>query len=323
MAASSILIFLLAGCAGAAPESGQLVPTGSIDAGQGVGKIIGLVLTSEQLPIEGVTIRILPKSNPQGNVVTVSTDEGGKFEVIGLEPGVYTVYATMEAFKDLLPLNVDVVGGAASNIVVTMQEARVLKPFHESFSRVVTFPANACIIAPVDTPDDCTGAFDPSNLTTPFPNDEELNGPLQDLIVEATWSPTAPMCAEGFQHHVFSPEQQDLDLTYVGGNEAFWNDTNPYHWDNVPDATTNPTYLRIQREGDPLAMFSQERNALNGGKPIAVVGEWKIQTWPLEQEGAAGTPVDFSCHVNQSAEVWVTAFYVAPAPAEWTVFDGN
>jgi hypothetical protein len=316
LVAIGFLVLAFAGCSGA-PSAAKQTPGASIDAGQGKGRIVGLVLTIEQLPIPEAAIRIFPKTDAAAPAVTLVTDAGGKFDAQGLPEGAYILYATKPGFKDLLPLNIDVAAGATSNVVVTMQEAKTLVAFHESFSRTISFPVWACVIAPV--PVDCTGAFNPGNLSTPVKNDEEQTGPLASLIVEGTWTRNVPVCANGLQHHVFSPEQKDLDPTYVANNKKYWAVTNPFHWTNVPDATKNPTRLMIQREGSPLAMLSPERSTLNGGKPIQIGGEWKVQSWPYSAKGGVGTPVDVDCWLNQTATLWVSAFFVAPAPNDWSV----
>lgn len=293
-----VLAVLLAGCASQSGTTSTFVPAATVDAGRGPGRISGTVLDIEQNPIETVTVRILSKSNPQMPVVTLTTNVSGGFDAQGLDEGPYTIYATKEGYKDLLPLAVGVSAGATSTVIITMQEARELKAYHTSFSRTASFPVYACIVAQ-GTPT-CEYAYDPGNLTIIFPNQEEDTGPLEDLIVEASWAPTVGSCANGVQTHVFSPDQEGLDLTAVGSNGKHWSESNPYHWDNVP-----------------------ERTALNGGRGINLTGEWKIQTWPYSAVGALGTPVDVDCMAAQTITIWISAFFVAPAPPDWSAFDAG
>lgn len=315
--ASIVVAALLAGCTGGTKTASHALAA-TVDVGQGQGHIVGLVLDTEQRPLADATVRILSKSDAGAPVVTLRTNATGGFEAQGLAEGAYVIYATMAGYKDLLPLSVQVVSGAATNVVLLLQEQKVLTPYHVSVSHTVKFDAHACVVASGAPP--CYTVWDPGNVTTIFKNSEEDTGLLEDLIVEAVWTPNVAVCANGIRTDVFSPDQKGLDLTEADLNAKYWNSSNPYWWSNVPAQTRSPTRVDAAREAGAHAMLAPERTKLDHGRPINVTGEWKIQTWPYSGKGGLGTPVDVDCMAEQEATVWTTAFFVRPAPADWSVF---
>lgn len=311
-----VFCFLLAGCAGVKEAA---APASTVDQARGAGAVEGQVTDDEFFPIEGALVHIFSKETAEAPPIILTTNSTGRFAARGLSPGLYNVFATKEGFEDPAPKSVSVVEGVT--VTVTFEIARISLPvpYHVSKSHAANFFSDVCVFAPGVR--QCTGAFQPTNLTILHKIDEAESGPLAALVVEVAWQPNIPTCSKGSQTHVFSPEQEGLDTTSPTSNSEHWIEENPYHWDNLPDRVEPPTHVFIPRDGpDLVAMHSESRSLLHDDVPIKIDGTWTIQTWPYTM-GALGTPADVGCALNQRVDIWISSFYHEAPNPEWTVFE--
>lgn len=315
--ATLLVALAFAGCAGGdAPAAGL---TSTIDANRGGGAVEGVVTDDEQFPIDGAIVNILSRDDPARTPIVLTTNTTGTFSARGLAEGGYTILATKEGYEDPQPKVVSVVEGVTVTAAFELTILEPVEAYHESVVYTSEFLLEMCVLTPVpDYERVCPGAFDPSNLTIQFEVEESARVPLGGFVVEVDWTPNVSTCSKGFQTHLFSPDQEDLDTTFPTSNRDHWSDENPYHWDNVPEATAPPTFLRVLRDGpEPTAIRSDARTQLNGGEPVRINGEWTLQTWAYN-EGIAGAPVDAACTVRQPIDIWLSTFWLDAPGQEFT-----
>lgn len=304
-----LLTLSLAGCTSADEPATDLSSTA--DAKRGGGAVEGAVTDDEQFPVAGAIVNVLSRDDPTQTPITLTTNSTGAFAARGLASGGYTVLATKEGYEDPEPKVVSVVEGVTVTATFELVPLAPLEPYHESVVYTNEFLAEICVFTPVpDAERECQSAFDPSNLTIQLEIEDSERIPWAGFVVEVDWTPNVDTCSKGFQTHLFSPDQEGLDTTFPTSNSHLWADDNPYHWDNVPEATAPPTFLRVVRDGpDPTAVRSDARTQLNGGDPVRINGVWTLQTWAYNQ-GALGTPADVGCTVSQPIDIWYSTFWL-------------
>ena len=315
-----VLVTLFAGCAAPAVET--VAPPSSaptvVNKAGGTAQILGTIRDDEGRGIEGAEIEVAHRTT--SNATRLASDAAGRFTLEGLEAGTYVVYARKLGFFDAQPKSVELDEGETAQVNVTLRPLPSIVPFHQTKNFRVMMTWNACVVvgAPVSVTQCGASVHNTGNITTRIEVDEMQTGELDTMVVEMKWTPTVGLCPASFRSDVFSPDQADLDATFPSINSRHWADSNPFHWDNVPDRVKSPTRLVIQRVGDPLAMHSAERTELNGGEPIETSGGWTIQPW-YYATGPNGLPVDVYCVANQPVDIWSTVFFVDPMPtADWT-----
>lgn len=345
VAATLASVVLLSGCAvqdpgvsGAAPlggdgqnkpaDAGNDKPT-SVDAGTGSGSLAGQVLTQEMEPLAGAAAQVVSSEDPT-DAFYVASDATGKFVVEGLREGRYAVYVSMTGYDSSKVRSVQIKPGETTEAKIVLVKVAVAEPYHEStsFHTVVTDYWTMYGASGSGGGRGGLSGRNPIDGTTYTPThqfraNESGFVTLQSVIVQAKWTPTVTACKFGVRTDVYSPEQDrgKMDQGFGDSDAESQEPTNPYHWDNKPNVN-NPTYLQIQREGDPvLAMLGSNRTELNGGSPIGIQGNWTTYTslYPVDMIGVGVQK--FSCAFYQRIETWVSRFFVEPAAAGWSVFE--
>jgi hypothetical protein len=333
---------VLAGCFGtpAAPRHGASlgstqapVAPAAQDLGRGTGAIEGDVVDTELMPIEGVAVQIVPPGSlaafivgdraPSGLVagsaiVVLRSDSEGRFSVRGLEPGTYLAYGSKTGYQDAAPQHVEVMEATTSHVQMVLTPTAPAEPYHLSiaFKTLVNWLA-------VHSPVFSSGGIyytDSKNRVTgetgyrsamDFSNNETDSTLMQTMVVEMKWTPNSAVCAAGMVSEVYSPEEPAA--------QRYGLDADPYHWSNGAN-TSSPTKLTIPRDGaDPAAMHSANRTERNHGRPIETVGNWYVE-FHGGFRPTLGGPVDYSCSFQQRVDGWLNAFYLDPAPADWSIY---
>lgn len=307
-----MILVLAAGCTGAgAGEKSSVEPQSEVNVQQGSSSIIGTIVDAEIMPLEGAKVQVRPKGALDSSPLELVTNASGKFLADGLQPGEYNVFASKVGYREPKSQAVVIEQGSQTRVDFVLDRLRVQEPFHESFHYQTAFVGQACAIAPGSA--SCFGIQYSYNNPYNLAVDESKTGLLETLVVEMKWTPSISACSGGMRSEVFSPQ-----ATAFSASEK--TPKNPFYWDNLPNVKT-PTRLLIQRAGEePAAMFSPARLELNGGTPIATTGKWKVFNFH-NPVGILGTPVDVACMYATPIDIWLTAFYVTPAPApDWSIF---
>lgn len=115
----TILLLVLAGCAGSAPEA-TVDPDAADEprTGQGTGSLTGTVVGDEGLPVGGATVAIVE------TLERTTTDSNGTFTFNGLEPGSYRVIFERLGFESQGRI-IDVAAGEVSQLDVVLVPVRV------------------------------------------------------------------------------------------------------------------------------------------------------------------------------------------------------
>lgn len=322
-----LTVFLAAGCVGGGSEGsapgGSKAPN-SVDQKQGTSTIEGRVTDPELSPLDGAAVRIIDRGNISDQGLVLATNATGGFAARGLQASNYIVYVSLKGYHDASPKTVAVGEGATERVVFILDPIFNATSYHASRNYQVKFTEQICAIHPakptVASPW-CVTGYQTSNITVTYDHDPLKQGELHTFFVEMRWTPTVGQCAGGMRSDIYSPEQSPAPAPGYVDTPAK-NDSNPYHWDNVPESAKSPTRVMIPRDGTELrAMHSPQRTALNDGVPIKIEGKW-TSTFYAYPIGAMNTPVDYSCAVDQTVAVWLTQFYEAPAPEGWSVFAG-
>lgn len=306
-------MLVLSGCMAAAGDT-DATPSPSLtnDAKQGQGRIEGRVTDPELRPIPKARLQLTSRDAPTASMESESDGEG-VFTFEGLAGGEYLIYAAKLGYRDAAPLRVTVSEAEPAPAAVVLEPLPTLEAFHRTEHYTVYFYWYACAIA-ANTPYCPLLVYTSSNTTRAYKNEEREVGEMQTFVVEMSWKPNFSQCGGAMRSDIYSPEADAI------GTAASRADTNPYHWDNVPDRVKSPTHVLIPREGDdPIAMHSSNRTELNDGTPIETDGKWSIIAFPHGGGSTLGTPVDYQCTVDQRVNIHLTGFYNEPAPTkEWS-----
>lgn len=279
---------------------------------EGPGEFVGRVLDDEVRPLPEALIEVFRRKSDLVFQLALKTDEFGVFVVRGMAAGEYVVYVSKPGYRPHKPEIVVVEDGRTTRADWTLEPGPARDPFHTTKPYVWSVSAAACLMLngqPVSGA--CTGG--PSSWS--YNVDEINNTLLMTLVVESRWAPTLGSCPGGVRNDVHSPDQ-------IGplASDAARAPSNPYHWDNLPQASS-PTRILIDRFGsEATAMLSAARTELNGGANITTHGRWYVISSPHHRP-TLGTPVDYGCMAQQSVTTAVTFFHGTKAPsATWTYF---
>lgn len=175
LAAFMLLPALLAGCTGEGTPQGQPEPT------EQAGCIEGVVVDAAIRPIEGATVAV-PRVP-----ANATTPASGEFAFCGLEPGLYVVQVSK---ADYLPSEQNAVVAAAqsASLQVVLPADPAPKPFHRTMP--FTGFINASAGQANSQVDPVLEQFGIRSCACAFHFTAE--GPLDTLIVEATWEDSIP-----------------------------------------------------------------------------------------------------------------------------------
>ncbi|MBI2077486.1 MAG: carboxypeptidase regulatory-like domain-containing protein [Euryarchaeota archaeon] len=322
---ATALVIASAGCVDAAPTTAlgasSSAPQATVHQSAGQGTLDGVVLDDEARPIEGAKVAGQHR-DVMNQTFEVASGPGGRFLVTGLQEGTYIVQVTRFGYYPSPPRLVEVKDGETASLILTLEPTPSYEPFHATKTHNIHWNWDAGVILPVVGYQGATGtSWEGSNVTEPYPIDEKASGELTGIIVEAVWTPSLAYFSGAFRTDLYSPEQTGLDATFPPLNGRHWADTNPFHWDNVPERARSPTYLFVPRNGDNVsAMHSTQRTALNGGSPIETSGRWllEVQSAGEYAKGAFGTPVDVAGTWDQNVRIHVTFFFMGDPEPGWT-----
>ena len=210
-AALLLSTIVLAGCSGGGgggktPGAGDTPQAAEIDVDprSRLGAISGVVVDQAIRPITGANVALTQGGN-------TSTDEGGRFAFVDLEPGVY--FFTVSATGFLATQGqADVVPGAAATARVQLQPDLTPVAYHETFSKdgfiqygasIATFAANLVMDEFLDQGTcNCYVQFN--------------TGPgAVAIVIEATWDP-AIACPAGTSDdmywQVYEGDTEDIHI---------------------------------------------------------------------------------------------------------------
>ncbi|MBI2079010.1 MAG: carboxypeptidase regulatory-like domain-containing protein [Euryarchaeota archaeon] len=311
-------LVLMAGCMGGEASLQRLpVITPTIDArptatevNEGPGAIEGLVVDDEFRPLPQSLVEVFRRKSDIFLQLKLTTDEGGRFAARGLAEGQYIVYVGRVGYYDDRPRLFVVEDGRSTTHTWTLEPLPAPDPFHKTFNHRAGFTAFVCAQV---LGQNVSAACDPlSSRSAPTGHvvDEINQTDLHTLVVEANWTPAAPLvCNAGVLTHVFGP-----------GHTGTLDDaaaSNPNHWDNLPRVKA-PTRLFVPRYGDePVAMLSAHRRSLNGGENVTTHGRWQFVMEPYAA-AQLGTVVDVSCLVFQTVDEYATVFHGRAAAVDWS-----
>jgi hypothetical protein len=319
-----LILLLLSGCTssgGQRQDDGSTMPpdasatagAGSPGGGPGTGRIKGLVVDSEMMPIGGADVSVTSKRDGQ-NVAKLVTDASGAFDVAGLEPATYVVFAAKSGYRAAGGREVQVTEGGVSDVRIELAQLSSIVPYHESVGGRRGFNSVACYITPA-TAWSCSTRDVAGNESKLVFVDEEASGPLQTVVLDMSWVPTHDQCAKTMRIILLGP-----DYPRVNAADTRSTVPNPHKWYNPPSQATRPLTYVVPRHGDgPDAILGATRTADNGGVPIQTSGNWTVYPWYWPSP-TLGTPVDVYCMVDQTIEYRMSLFYVEPAPEGWSYF---
>lgn len=267
----SLLAVAFAGCSDAPAQTGEdPFEAPDLETGPDVGAISGVVVSQTIVPIANASVSIV------GGPAT-STNDGGLFSFVDLEPGVYFIDVRAAGFAPVQS-SAQVEAGQVSKPRIQMAADTSPQPFHETqqfawFDSVGVTLVDFIIDLTDDTflGDSLPDACDTCRFFF------ETSGPVETFVVEAVWTdsiskPTGPTSyfwtiadgeawTNGYEDGYFTSP----GLAHVGDN--LWGNT---------------TYMQVQMSAD--------------------------ETWVT---------------LDQSAEMFVTMFYVAAAPEGWSFVAGG
>lgn len=236
----------------------------------GKGAISGVVVDEAIRPLAGVVLNISGRSEP------ATTDEGGLFLVTDLDPGLYTLSASLSGFLTI-QTTAEVRETETAKVRIVLARDLTPQPYHTTLAFQWYDEVGVTL---VDFTVDLVsrsffgGAVPPLCDRCYFPF--ESDGPVEDFIIEATWEDTVPDPLKETEFFwTLSDEAGD------GGYEA--------------DYFYNPGRAHI-----PGNRFGEST-----GFSIAMSGE---EEWITYQ---------------QQAQLFVTLFYLGPAPEGWSFVAGD
>lgn len=310
-----VLVFAvsaLSGCLSGSPPAPQANLPDDISVvvlDEGTGALVGHVVDPDGNGLDQVKVGLL---RSEGNPILAQTNAEGDFEVRGLAPGSYEVAAMKDEYQPAPPTTVVIDRGILSQVTITLTPNP--NPFRETLRFAGYIQEHVC--ATVNTRAASAADFchtshggTPSEFSV-FVN-ETSRGPLEALIVEITWTPKVSTCSPIIRPMVYAPQPTKI------GSKDTGNTADPTYWDGTKAASKSPVRLLIVRNGTEDAMHAANRTTLNEGKPIQTNGLWRVAFEP-EAARSLGTPIDVSCAVDQTLDIYVTTFYNEPAPENWS-----
>lgn len=327
-------VLIVAGCIGGssklAPESEGELHTGPapawVEAHDGTGALAGTVIDAELRPIGAARIQVVAEREKDTPPIALTSDQGGRFTVQGLQGGTYLVYASKEGYREAPPKPVQAVEGTTVEVRLILERLPSPDPFHESRTWRFQNSIHRCVKV-VDVSINCNiHAFIGWSISPFTYTNDKLPDvhPLRTIAVELVWTDADSFCRAGERLDIFSPDEPaPRPPNNDGTNRSLHSPNNPYYWNNLPNVTS-PIRRLVQRDGDdPDAMWSPRRTELAGGRPINLTGKWTVNHTIHPRNSLGGSPVFLSCVTHRDYSLWVTAFYVSPAPNDWSIFNGG
>lgn len=273
-----LIATILAGCAGADPDKGTVVklgdgssvelPSDAADSSSTKGAISGVVVDEAIRPLAGSTVQVAPE-------VSAVTDDTGVFIVTNLEPGLYTLTATLTGY---LPIQTtaEVVAGDTAKVRIVLATDNTPQPRHttlqfDGFMQAGNGLVNQAwqlFVAGI-------GGVPVESCKCQFYFQTE--GPAETFVIEVTWEPSVPRPTGS-----------------SSGYYAIWDDGGG---DYVDNGCENPCFGMVQ-----WAEFALPETV-----------DFHTDIW-LESDWV---------YVNQAFKQYVTIFYGAPAPENWSFLDGD
>lgn len=322
----AVVGLILSGCLGGDRSPGrnpESISEGIV--GVGTGTIEGTVVDSEFLPLEKAEATIWNGSAADTPVLVLFTNAEGRFVARDVAAAGYLVKASKLGYREIAPTKVDVADGVVSRLTIVLEPIASLKSNYRTLMHRTHFAYHFCVLASGNPVIPCwtsEGHLFSAEARGPYllRIDEAASGLLESLIVESKWVPTLGACPGAVRTDAYSPDQGSLGDS-PQTNAALRDPKNPYHWDNLPNVTS-PTHLGIPREGtEAVAMHSEHRRELNGGRLLTTSGLWKIVT-SLHPQGRLGAPFDIDCGWDQPVQLAVSTFFTSPAPhPKWSAFE--
>jgi hypothetical protein len=309
--ASLLLVasLIVSGCAGGQSQSAQTEPSSSVIADEGLtdgGTIRGLVVDDQNAPVSGVEIGL------KGVAVTATSDDAGAFSIENLEPGEHTLFAQRLGYESSSK-QVTVAAQEVVDVTLVLEPLPIAEAYKETIPKSITIDVGLGWSVGGDSGQGCPAAGVACNSAaypgadTKFKLSDPKGTPLASIVFEASWTANSAVCAKTLRLRLYSP----------GANTGNPSDKNFGHWTNDPHPRwkiTNPVVMDIPRapDGTKDAIDSPERMELNGGE-LTVKGDWTARTFPPGR-GLTNTPVDLNCFTQQKIDLWMSAFYLEPAP---------
>lgn len=302
----SILVLLLAGCAGSRSGDIQADPDAS-----GSARVRGSVQDDQLRPLSGVEVRA---TAAVASTNATSGPDGGYD--LGLVPaGDYRLQASIAGFATTTRRLI-VRGGedqAAVNLLLaplpTASPHFKMEPKSIHIDYAIAYQVGGdfnrgCISPGIS----CQGFSYPAPHLAAFTDDPEQT-PLETVMLEEVWTANSPVCAKAIAIDLYNP---DAPSTMAPSLE------NPHYWTNYPHerwSTKSPVVMTIPRTqpSDADAMEDPKRIERNGG-PLFLRGNWTVRHFP-PGAGLTNQPIDANCFTDQKFDIYWTAFYgMTPAP---------
>jgi hypothetical protein len=295
----ALCLLLLAGCTGGSPPAGD-----AVDVVAQPGTIAGVVVDQAIRPLANVLVEVA------GSDLRAVTDDGGAFVITGVEPGVHLVRAS-HGLYDTQQQSVEVLAGEAG-ATVRFQLTRVIlaTPYLQvqkfdgflvcsvGFSLYASEECGEGVGVPCEVPQaGCQRVGGQGNNFAQW--DFYLDGGFAEtLVVEMRWEPTSPTVSE-FQLNI--------------GND--WT-CDPFCNGNALNVTGGPSPIYSTVSFDGVELTTRD------GEPVDFTADTRFSTfvWP---NWGSGDPQQLNVAFNQPYQVFATAFYYLPAPADWSFLNGD
>ncbi|HUR62270.1 MAG TPA: carboxypeptidase-like regulatory domain-containing protein [Candidatus Thermoplasmatota archaeon] len=310
--------FILAGCATQASDStsnGSFTEPPEVKVTDSTGGIRGVVVDEAIRPIKAATVLI----TGNGFNKTFTTDASGGFSVSDLQPGVYFVKASKPLY-DTQQQSIEVKAGVAPGVTkIQLNQVVFGKPYMQTlrYKGFISCSGNyvvllseecgegvgsprtncdvigvgPCVANPV-MPGQRIGHNGDNHVQFDF----FLAGPAASLIVEEYWEPSSE-AGKG----LYTPVSLE--------------------WACVPTCG-GKTFLQLQGVSPLLGRVDFQPGGVTktlGSKsvPINVTATDKISTFTWADPDSTGLLL------NQEFQVFASAFYILPAPADWSFVKGS
>ena len=179
-----------------------LVAVGPADAQVRYGSMDGVVKDADGVPLPGVTVTVAGE-NMMGQKTVVS-DVEGRFRVALVPPGLYTVTATLDGFRELREDEVRVALGSVSTLDIEMVEG---------FADEITVTASRVLI-------DTTSSKVATNITGEFvsnlANDRQYSG-IMEMLPGVVGGETQMMHGASGSDNMHQVDGADAASIYSGG----------------------------------------------------------------------------------------------------------
>lgn len=308
-----LLAVVLSGCAKAPATSDVVQGTGHSDGARVTGKVV-----DEQLaPVVNGTVAVQDSKN-LSVVGRTTTGEDGRFDLGKVPAGTWVISVQAAGFH-AFSREFAVSSGIDQDLTLTLSAIPVAEAYHET--QIASIQIDYGVAWSIGG-DFNRGCIQPSVTCQAYANpsaneyfwaEDPKNAKLQTIILEEVWTPNSPVCARAMAVDVYNP---DAPSTTAPNTE------NPHYWTNYPSekwSTSSPIIMVIPRNepGNTDAINDPGRIERNGNDELMARGNWTVRHFP-PGVGLTNLPADVNCFTDQRFDIFWTAFYLDPAPADFT-----